>query len=86
MAEATVVFEQVIKKYNHFFRMVYGREAAAYYIRDGWYRVNGEFVHHNVLIQQIDNLRHLAKHKRMQQSNKGAIQRLIAKLRGMHTT
>lgn len=86
MAQASIVVEQVIKEYAHFFCMVYGRDPAAHYVRDGWYRINGEFVHHHVLLQQIDNLRHLARRKRMHESNKNAIQRLIEKLRGMHTT
>lgn len=72
----------ILKEYTHFFQMVYGRPPVAHYLRDGWFRINGEFVRYEWILQEIENLRHLARRKRMNQSNKSAIQRLIAKLRG----
>jgi hypothetical protein len=82
MSQQTISTEMIIKEYAHFFQMVYGKQPVAHYLRDGWFRINGEFVRYEWITQEVENLRHLARRKRMNQSNKNAIQRLIAKLRG----
>jgi len=83
MSQDTTSINDILDEYAHMFRMVYGHEPAAHYIRDGWFRVNGETMHYTMLTGEIENLRHLARRQRMQSSGKGAIQRLIAKLRGI---
>ena len=83
MSQTINTIEDVLDEYIHMFRLVYGHAPTAHYIRDGWFRVNGETIHYSMLTGEVENLRHLARRQRMQSSGKSAIQRLIAKLRGV---
>ena len=84
MSHGTVDSDDVIADYAHAYRMVYGQMPSAHYIRDGWYRVNGETVRHTVVLNEIENLRHLARQQRVRNNSKSAIQRLIDRLRGLN--
>lgn len=83
MSQGTITTDQVIKHYQRAFKLVYGYEPRVYYLRQQWYRVNGELVHHRVIMDQIAHLRYLARKKRMKTHNRTTIQRLIDKLRGL---
>jgi len=79
---AIATAEDMIEEYAHVYRLVHGTMPSAHYIRDGFFRINGQTIHARMLRAEIDNLHHLARHQRMQRSSKSAIHRLIAKLRG----
>jgi len=81
MTQTTTSPEELLSDYDHAFEMVYDRPPSARYLRDGWYRINGEMVHHTVLVTEVDNLRDLARRQRMRSGSKSAIRRLIDKLR-----
>jgi hypothetical protein len=81
MIETTINPEELLSDYDRAFEMVYDRPPSTRYLRDGWYRINGETVHHTVLATEVDNLRDLARRQRMRSGSKSAIRRLIDKLR-----
>ena len=83
MSDETLSPKSVVETYIHNYRLVYGQVPSAHYMREGWFRINGETVHYTVLLQEIEQLHDLARRQRMKQSSKGAIRRLIDKLRFM---
>lgn len=75
--------QTLVNHFGHVYKLVYGQEPHAQYIGNQWYRVNGEMVHHRMMVDEIDHLRDLAQKQRMRSSSKGMVRRLINKLRLM---
>jgi hypothetical protein len=73
--------EEVIAYYVYAYKNVYGREPKMRYLGNQWFRVDGEMVHYRTMVEQIDQLRALAKRKNLNTSSKGMVRRLIDKLR-----
>ena len=73
--------QNAIYDHGYVYKLVYGQEPSADYIGNQWYKVNGEMVHHRMLLDQIDQLRDLARRKQMHSRSKNAIRRLIDKLK-----
>ncbi len=81
MGLGTYPTNSIIEEYLNIYQQVYDQEARAYYIGSQWYQVNGKALHQTLMVREINRLKDLAHVKLMRQSKKGAIQRLIAKLR-----
>jgi hypothetical protein len=75
--------ETVIKNYTYAHWLVYGSEPEMHYIGNGWYRINGEMVHHRLITEETDRLRDLARQKRLNGRNRSMVQRLIDRLRSI---
>lgn len=83
VSDETISPKSIIETYIHNYRLVYGRPPTAHYMREGWFRINGETVHYSVLLEQIEQLHELARLQQMRKGSKNAIRRLIDKLRFM---
>lgn len=81
MGLGTLPTNSIIEEYLKIYQQVYDQEARAYYIGSQWYQVNGQALHQSLMMREISRLKDLAQVKLMRQTKKGAIQRLIAKLR-----
>lgn len=81
MGLGTYPTNSIIEEYLNIYQQVYNQEARAYYIGSQWYQVNGKALHQTLMVREINRLKDLAHMKLMRQSKKGAVQRLIAKLR-----
>ncbi len=73
--------DEIIAYYGYAYKNVYGREPRMRYLGNHWFRVDGEMVHYRTMVEQIDQLRALAKRKNLNNGNKGMVRRLIDKLR-----
>ncbi|MBE0689123.1 MAG: hypothetical protein IH587_03260 [Anaerolineae bacterium] len=83
LEETALPPRHVIEHYRRAYKMVNGREPAVRYAGNYWYFVNNEAVHHGVLIREISRLRDLAQKQTLMSADKGIINRIIAKLRGL---
>jgi hypothetical protein len=87
MAQQTRHSDEMVYYYWQVYQKVYGREPKAYYVGNGWYYVNGQAVHSHTFEREIAYLYDLAKkislrkEKETAQVQKGAIRRIIGKLR-----
>lgn len=75
--------EQIASDYIHAFKLVHRQEPRVRYLSNQWFQVNGETVHRLTLIRETERLRDIAQAQRLQATDKGMLQRLIAKLRKM---
>ncbi|GAB4345661.1 MAG: hypothetical protein Kow00117_23090 [Phototrophicales bacterium] len=73
--------QNIIYDYSYVYKLVYGQEPTTDYVGNQWYKVNGEMVHHRMLLDQIEHLRDLARRKQQRNCNRSAIRRLIDKLK-----
>jgi len=83
--QKTLTPQQIVQDYSHIFGRVYGREPSVLHLGGPWYEVNGETVHRLALLTEIERLRMLAPPPppRRAVTDRGVINRLIAKLRGI---
>lgn len=75
--------EQILEDYARTFKLVHGQYPRVGYLSNQWFRVNGETVHRLTLMNEIERLRHLAQRKHIHSTDKGLVNRLISKLRGL---
>lgn len=75
--------ELIVQEYQRAYRQLHKREAHVIHLTAEWYQVNGEMVHRLVLMREIGRLRELTQQQRMAATDRGMIQKLIARLRGM---
>lgn len=78
---ATLTPQLIADNYRRAFKQVNGRDPQIRHLGGPWYYVNGETVHRVAVLAEITRLRDLVKRPGM--GDKGMIQRLISKLRGM---
>ncbi len=83
MSAATLSPDQIIREFKRVFKHVYDHEAKVFYVGNGLYQVNGEFVHHSILMSEMERLNYLLEVKRLSSPKRSAVQRLINKLRFM---
>jgi hypothetical protein len=72
----------IIENYRRAFKLVYEREPHIRHMFAEWYHVNGETVHKVALFGEITRLRALMQKQRLANTDRGLVQRLIARLRG----
>jgi hypothetical protein len=70
--------DHLINGYTRFYQTVHGRSPRVRHMGGQWFQVNGEIVHYKALMDEIGNLRVLARKKT--QPEKGLIKRLIGRL------
>jgi hypothetical protein len=82
--DPTLTPELIIHGYVRAYRKVYGREPRIRHIGGQWYYVGGETVHRVSLLNETLRLHQLAPQQTSYATpNRGMIQRLIARLRGV---
>jgi hypothetical protein len=74
---------QLVENFAQAYKLVHSRDAHVIHVSGDWYRVNGETVHRLTLLGEITRLRHLAQKQRLLNADKGMLQRLITRLRGL---
>lgn len=80
---ATLTPKDIIENYQRAYRHIHGQEPHVSHLFAEWYQVNGETVHRVSLFGEISRLRGLAQQQRLQKADKGVLQRLITRLRGL---
>lgn len=80
---ATLTPKDIIENYQRAYRQIHGQEPHVSHLFAEWYQVNGETVHRVSLFSEISRLRGLAQQQRLQKADKGVLQRLITRLRGL---
>jgi hypothetical protein len=81
---ATLTPKVIVDSYRHAYRQVHERDPLIIHMFAEWYHVNGETVHRVALFHEITRLRGLAQQQRQSQKvDRGLIQRLISRLRGI---
>ncbi len=75
--------ELIVQDYQRAYRQLHKREAHVIHLTAEWYQVNGEMVHKLVLLREIERLRDFTQRQRKATADRGTIQKLIARLRGM---
>ncbi|MDK3158909.1 hypothetical protein FBR02_19105 [Anaerolineae bacterium CFX9] len=74
----------MVDTYRQAYASVHGRDPSVRYMGNHWYSVNGETVHRATLMEEITRLRDLSEQaRRPRWQDKGVINRLISKLRGL---
>lgn len=77
----TLTPQQIIDHYQRAYRQVHGQEPQVAHLFAEWYQVNGETVHRITLFGEISRLRGLSQQHRVNNADKGLVNRLIARLR-----
>lgn len=81
---ATLTPKLIVDSYRHAYHQVHERDPLIIHMFAEWYHVNGETVHRVALFHEIARLRGLAQQQRQTQTvDRGLIQRLISRLRGI---
>ena len=83
MSTGTHPAEQYMADYIDAFEDVYSRTPIVRYMGNQWYQINGETIHHTLLVSEITRLRDLAQLQRKRTTRRGLIDRLVNKLRSM---
>jgi hypothetical protein len=85
LESATLTPKLIVDSYRHAYRQVHERDPLIIHMFAEWYHVNGETVHRVALFHEITRLRGLAQQQQRQAQtvDRGLIQRLISRLRGM---
>lgn len=83
MSTATHPADEYMDSYRVAFEQVYGREPVVRYMGNQWYQVNGEMVHHTIIVSEISRLHDLALLQRRRTQQQSVIARLIKKLRSI---
>lgn len=79
--DPTLTPQLIIEAYTRAFGQVNRRQPNVHHLGGQWYYVNGETVHRLALMAETARLRDLVKQQRS--TDRGVINRLIAKLRGI---
>jgi hypothetical protein len=74
---------EIIETFKLAYSKVNSCDPIIVYRGNQWFIVNGEAVHRQMVIREIARLRGLAQKQTLRHADKGIINRLIAKLRGM---
>ncbi len=80
---ATLTPERIVQQFQQAYRQLHKREAHVIHLTAEWYQVNGEMVHRLVLLREIERLRDFTQRQRKATADRGTIQKLIARLRGL---
>jgi hypothetical protein len=75
--------DRYIDEYTTAYHNVYGQSPKVYYIGNQWYHVNGEMIHHTMIVSEITRLRELASIQQRYARQQSMLSRLIKKLRSM---
>lgn len=75
--------DRYIDEYNTAYHDVYGQSPKVYYVGNQWYQVNGEMIHHTMIVSEIKRLKDLAFIQQRYARQQSMLSRLIKKLRSM---
>jgi len=83
MSVGTQSADDFVTEYTNAFWRVYTQEPRIYYMGNQWYQVNGNPLHHSILVQEIARLNDLANMRHAEAHKKSMVGRLIKRLRGL---
>jgi hypothetical protein len=81
--DPTLTPQLIINAYHRAFEKLNGRAPNVRHLGGQWYYVNGETLHRVALMTETMRLRELVKSQQNTSHERGLINRLIAKLRGI---
>jgi hypothetical protein len=81
--DLTLSPQVMVDSYLRAYKQVHGRTLIVRHQFGEWYYINGETVHRLTLLQEITRLRGIAHKRRLQETDRPLVQRLIARLRGI---